>query len=387
MIEVDMANKTAITSIATRRQVHGIAAACLLAAFGCSGSEGEPGASANDDPELGQSSTGGDRAAENGTGGETSSGGDHASTGGDEATGGQLATGGSENTNTGGSESSTGGTDSGTGGGTIAAPVNCPGINDLAQCVSDMQKAGGGTIVLDAKTYLVKDQVILQSGVNIVGQGSGTVITFDDSVKDSIDAPVLFSRSADNVELEDFAVECSIDQDPNSEDLRNEQIGIYFYCGGDPSIGEETGCNDVTLSRIEVSNCSHGIHLKGVTGVTAIDLNLHNNGNTEVDFFHNVYFRRVGDLVVKQTTPTSGGYYDSPRGHGIRGSHLVNVYFEGLSVYNNADHGVHVDYVTNMRMSGMDIHDNCANPSGACAAVKCYSDGPCELNADAPKEP
>lgn len=240
---------------------------------------------------------------------------------------------------------------------------------------------------MGAKTYLLTDTLRLENDVNIVGQGPETIIAFDDSVKDTIDAPLLFSSSVDDIELEDFAIRCSIDQDPSSEDLRNEQIGLYLYCGGDPSLGEETGCNNISISRLEVSECSHGVHLKGVTGVTAIDLDLHNNGNTEVDFFHNVYFRRVGDLVVKQTSPTSGGYYDSPRGHGIRGSHLINVYFEGLSVYNNADHGVHVDYVTDMRMHNMDIRGNCANSSGACAAVKCYSDGPCELNADAPKEP
>lgn len=249
-----------------------------------------------------------------------------------------------------------------------------------------MSQAGGGTVVLAEQTYLLLETLELENDVNLVGQGSGSLIQWDPSVADTIDAPLLFSNSVDDISVESLMIECSIDQDPESEDLRNEQIGLYLYCGGDPSAGEATGCNNINIDTVEVAHCSHGIHLKGVTGVTATDLNLHHNGNTEVDFFHNVYFRRVGDLVVKQRTPTSGGFYASPRGHGIRGSHLNNVYFEGLAVYDNADHGIHVDIVKNMRLHNVDIRDNCANSVGACAAAKCYGDT-CDWDLEAPKEP
>jgi hypothetical protein len=248
-----------------------------------------------------------------------------------------------------------------------------------------MSNAGGGAVVLNSQTYLLTDTVVLMENVNIVGQGQGrTVITWDDSVKDSINAPLLWTSSAKNVSLEDFTVQCHIDQDPNSRDLRNDHIAIYMSGGGNPSAGESTDINKINLERIEVYHCSHGIHIKGATAVTATDLNLHHNGNTEVDLFHNVYWRRVGNLVVRQTTATSGGYWASPRGHGIRGSHLTNVYFENLSVFGNADHGIHLDVVHHMRLAKMDIHDNCASPNGNCHARACY--GECDINWDSPIE-
>jgi hypothetical protein len=171
--------------------------------------------------------------------------------------------------------------------------------------------------------------------------------------------------SADDVSLKDLLIQCSINQDPARQDMRNDHIGLFFDCGGGTTAGQATECNDLTLERLEVAYCNHGIHIKGTMGVKGIDLKLHHNGNTEVDLFHNVYFRRVTILSVKQTTASSGGFYSIPRGHGIRASYIKKGYFEGLAVYNNADHGVHLaDLIVDMRLHAMNVHDNCVHPSG-----------------------
>ncbi|MEQ9873580.1 hypothetical protein ABRP91_06920 [Pectobacterium brasiliense] len=266
-----------------------------------------------------------------------------------------------------------------------AETLSCTGTYDLPQCVADVESSGGGTVVLDGKTYLLTASLILKNNVNITGQGSSTVITWDDSVKETIDAPLLYSTTVDDITIKNLKILGTIDQASTSNDLRNDHIGLYLNCGGDPTAGETTECNNIHLESVEVANSSHGIHIKGASDVTAVDLNLHNNGNTEVDYFHNIYFRRVANLIVKQTSASSVGFYDSPRGHGIRGSHLINVYFANLSVYNNADHGIHTDNIYNARFHDLNVQNNCAAPTNTCAEIACYGDF-CEINYNAPEE-
>lgn len=201
----------------------------------------------------------------------------------------------------------------------------------------------------------------------------------------TIDAPVLYSDNVSNIKVENIKIVGTINQSPDSHDIRNNLIGFYLNCNGDPTSGEKTGCNNITLKNVEVENSSHGVHIKGASHVTAIDLKLHNNGNTLKDYFHNVYFRRVEDLRVIQTKKESGGFYDSPRGHGIRGSHLKNVYMSNLAVYDNADYGVHMDTVFDVRLHNLDVYDNCRSGKPGCAEIKCY--GPqCDINYHAPEE-
>lgn len=264
---------------------------------------------------------------------------------------------------------------------------NCPGTFDLPTCMQNMANNGGGTVTLDAKTYQLSTSLRLQSNVNIVGQGKGqTVIRFTDAVENTINEPLMLGIGVNNIEFKDFTLQCSIDQNPNSSDLRNDHMGVFMDGPGDPSIGERTDNNNVRMRRIEARHCSNGMHLKGLTGFTAIDLDLHENGNTETDLFHNIYLRRVADVHVSQTSATSGGLYGSNRGHGLRLSHIRNAYFGNVSVYDNADHGVHMtDGIYDMRFYQLSNEGNCANPSGGCGQFRCYG-SPCEIDTNAAKE-
>lgn len=268
---------------------------------------------------------------------------------------------------------------------THAATINCDGSDDLPSCVAEISNMGGGTVFLSEKTYYLTETLNLQSGVDIVGQSFNSVISWDENVRDTIDEPLLFGYGVNDISLKNFKLRCFIDQDSNSSDLRNDHMGLFIDGDGDPSIGESTDNNDIYLESVEAMFCSHGIHIKGATGVTAIDLKLHDNGNTEIDLFHNIYFRRVADLTFVQRTESDAGLYDSPRGHGIRVSHVANAYLENLSVYNNADHGLHLtDGIYNVRFHDLNVYGNCANPSGTCNAIQCY--GSCDIDSDADKE-
>lgn len=291
-------------------------------------------------------------------------------------------------------DSETGGTtdsnvDSETGSGpdtdsVIDAGYACTGVYDLPGCMEEVSGLGGGTIQLVDQTYLLTETLTLADNVNLVGQGAASVITWEDSIKETVDAPLLSASGLDNVSLENFTIECHIDQDVNSSDLRNAHIGLSLLGEGDPTGGEPTDMNNIFLRGLEIFHCSYGVQIVGGTDIEGVDLRLHHNGNTEVDLFHNAYFRKIGNLILRQTSPTSGGYYGNPRGHGIFGAFIINVYFENLSIYENADHGIHVDNVYNMRLHNMDVHDNCLIPEGACGDIKCYQY--CEVDWEAPQE-
>ena len=67
---------------------------------------------------------------------------------------------------------------------------------------------------------------------------------------------------------------------------------------------------------------------------------------------------------------------------------LFLVCYENLTIFDNADHGLHfTDGVYNVRLHNVDVHDNCANSSGACGAIKCYgSSEQCDIDYNAAKE-
>ena len=92
----------------------------------------------------------------------------------------------------------------------LSFTVNCEG--DIAGCIDDMSRSGGGTVVLAAKTYELTSTIDLVSGVDIIGQGSETIITFSEEVSGLIDAPLIYGNSINDVALKSFALECGDNQ-------------------------------------------------------------------------------------------------------------------------------------------------------------------------------
>lgn len=265
-----------------------------------------------------------------------------------------------------------------------ALSLQCENQN-LQACVDKAETSGGGTVYLGPATYYLEHSLLLKSRVNIEGKGPQSVITWKNDVAQTINEPLIYSESVSDVALKNFKLVGTVNQKADSQDLRNNMIGLFLNCPGDPTAGQKTGCSNLTLDKLEVENSSDGIHLKGVSHVTAIDLKLHNNGNTQKDYFHNIYLRRVADLKMIQTSKESGGFYSSPRGHGIRGSHLVNIYLGNLEVHDNADHGIHMDNVRDVRFHNLHVYHNCLNSTNRCEEIKCY--GPeCGINYNAPAE-
>lgn len=265
--------------------------------------------------------------------------------------------------------------------------VNCPGTFDLPSCVESMANNGGGTVILDDKTYLLTDSVLLQSNVNIQGQGSGTLIAWADSIKNTVNKPLLTrtSGSVNNIILEDFKMSCGVDTNDLNDRDRTDTRGIYITGGGSQFDPSSLQHSNVTLKNLEITQCGgEGIQLKGLNKFTGIDLDFYDNGWGTTDLWHNIYLKRVRDISIIQTSDSSGGFTNSPAGHGMRMSDLDDVYLENLNVNGNADHGIHMDNVSDFRGFNLNTSGNCTAPLGACGAARCY--GSCDFNLNAPQE-
>lgn len=161
--------------------------------------------------------------------------------------------------------------------------------------------------------------------MHIVGQGSGTIIAWDDRVKASIDAPLLFSSKVDGILLEGFKLLCNIDQGSASNDLRDDRMGLFLDCGGDPLAGVPAECNDIVMRSLGVAYCSNRMHIKGgASPVTAADLDLHHNG------------------MLWNRSTSCRGIRRSPGSFARRSGR-------------NADPGVHLDVVENVRFHDVDV--------------------------------
>lgn len=267
----------------------------------------------------------------------------------------------------------------------VSADVNCSGAYDLEACIEAMADSGGGTVVLDSKTYYLTDSIQLESNVNIQGQGSSTLITWDDSIASSIDAPLLTRTSGnlENVSISDLMMNCQVDTSDTDDQDRTDTRGLYIVGGGSQLEPDELDHSNITMERVEITQCGgEAIQVKGTNGFTGIDLNFYDNGWGYTDLWHNIYLKRVHNVVIKQTDAASGGFKDSPAGHGMRMSDLDDVYLEGLVVTGNADHGIHMDDCSNMRGYDLTIEGNCADANGTCNAYKCYGDCDVDFNAD-----
>ncbi|WP_421504970.1 hypothetical protein [Erwinia rhapontici] len=128
----------------------------------------------------------------------------------------------------------------------------CPVAHALSECIKRVADAGGGTVQLGNGTWFQDSSLLLSSNVALEGAGPGTVITWSPEVRSSINAPLLYATAASHVTIKDVKLVGTIDQHVDSQDLRNNQIGLFFNCSGDPTIGEKTGCSDITLQNVEV---------------------------------------------------------------------------------------------------------------------------------------
>ena len=256
--------------------------------------------------------------------------------------------------------------------------------SSIQGCINLAAANGGGNVILEDKTYDLFQTIVPKSNVNLIGQGPSTVITWSPVIADTVNKPLIEDDGSTpliNVGFSDFKLQGTVDtSDPNDRD-RSDHMGIFFDGPGDPADASSLRHQNIAIANLEVSQFGGiGIHIKGANNVTLRDLNMSDNGWFPEDLLHNLYLLRVRNASVIQTDPEAG-FRDSPSGHGLRMSSLENVYFEGLVVEQNADHGIHINNVVNLNGFNITSEDNCQDPMGACQQIRCYGDT-CDVDLD-----
>ena len=264
--------------------------------------------------------------------------------------------------------------------------IYCPG--SIQSCIDAVSAAGGGNVILEDKTYYLTDTIVPKSNVNLIGQGSDTLLTWHPAVAATVNQPMIEddgSTALLNVGFSDFRMLGTVDTNDLNDRDRGDHMAIFFDGPGDPAIASSLLHQNIAIANLEVSQFGGtGIHIKGSNNVTTVDLTMYDNGWYPTDLLHNLYLLRVRNVSMIQTN-SDAGFRDSPSGHGLRMSRLENVYFEGLVVEDNADHGIHMNDVVNMTGYNIVSRDNCQDLQGNCGEVRCYG-GNCDFNFNLTQE-
>ena len=256
-------------------------------------------------------------------------------------------------------------------------PMNPPAGNcsdNIQDCIDTAADNGGGEVVLDAKTYELTDTLTLRSNVELVGQGTQTLITWEPSIAGTINEPLIHrGRGGDgisNVVIKNMSILCTVDNTDLDDRDRTDHMAIFIDGGGDPADAHSLQHQNIVLENLEVRNCGGtGIHIKGTNNLTADGLFMSGNGWFTEDLLHNIYYLRVRNAEIRNST-----FVNSPAGHGMRMGSIENAHFENLVVEGNSDHGIHMNSVENITGSGLTVRNNCVTPMGACREIACYGD-------------
>ena len=246
-----------------------------------------------------------------------------------------------------------------------------PGTDNIQVAIDIIADAGGGVVYLEDGNYFVSESLTPRSGVDIIGEGFGTVLNWDSSVADTVDEPMIYSDGTlTDVRFQDFKLRGSIDTSDDSDMGRSGNLGIFLEGGGLPSDPASMDLQNISLERVEVRNFgSTGVHIKGVNHLDCIGLKCSLNGFADIDLYHNFYVLRTNDVFVE-----GGTYTNSPSGHGMRFATSANVSIDDVTVTGNADHGIHLSNDTNLIISNSTVVNNQQNPLGAARNIGQYGD-------------
>eukprot|EP00045_Choanoeca_perplexa_P005349 m.45129 g.45129 ORF g.45129 m.45129 type:complete len:750 (+) comp13074_c0_seq1:34-2283(+) len=121
-----------------------------------------------------------------------------------------------------------------------------------------------------------------------------------------------------------------------------------YWTGGSPA--------NFTMQNVEIQQCGMGIHVLGTSGVVFDGVDLHSNGVGN-GFYHNAYFLRTSDLVVRHTM------FRNATGHGLKlGPSIANVTLTNVTIADNEWQGIWLgDGVSNVSMTGIHVLRNWQN--------------------------
>jgi len=100
----------------------------------------------------------------------------------------------------------------------------------INKAVALMNSKGGGAVLLDIGTYIVKTPIVMLSQTCIIGQGRGrTVIKLQDKAPKFTNSGLLRAEGAEHIVLREFRIDGNrANQDASDEAQNKKRAGIHF---------------------------------------------------------------------------------------------------------------------------------------------------------------
>lgn len=243
---------------------------------------------------------------------------------------------------------------------------------DIQPAIDRLKNRKGGDIVLGTGTYELTSPLMVGSFINLKGapelNPSDVVITTSDTTYN--DALIKCEEAIHNFSIQNLKIQGNLKDheqhlDPTyhsegkasaDESIRNHMIGILLTAGGDTY--KSTESSNITMDKVEVSNCAMGIHIKGARDVVLTNMNVHHNGMIEA-YYHNLYFRRVFKFTIADSE-----MHHSPTGNGMNVSQSEYVTLINNRCYNNFFRGLRVEGESGYIINNIDINGNTCTGNG-----------------------
>jgi hypothetical protein len=204
---------------------------------------------------------------------------------------------------------------------------------DIQNAIDEVSAAGGGTVSLEAGTYILYESLEMSSDITLEGVGTATRLELPSGanyamIVDDGTEPCE-NMTIRNMLLNGNIPEDSVSYDSDYTSSQNSSLGIYF-----DAYSEETYHTNVVIENVEIYHTVNACHLKGVNGGYWDNVYFHHNGM----FFwpgHNSYLRRVQNYVVQNSL-----FEDSYNGSGINCSWSDSLVFSSCEVSRSGGRGI-----------------------------------------------
>lgn len=217
----------------------------------------------------------------------------------------------------------------------------------IQEAIDHVNSSGGGKVIFQSGTYILTGSVTLKSNVSLVGAGrDNTILKLSAGI--NLGGYGVLNRpdgGLSNVTIKNLTIDANTFTDPDSNPTALRNYGILVQ-------GENGTNNRIMLNNIKVTNSEMGVHFKGTTNLTIQDSIINNNGGLN-KYWHNLYLRRVSNVLVKNTELS-----ESSSGNGINISYSDNITIDSCQVYDNAFRGIRASDSSHINVINNDVYGN-----------------------------
>jgi polygalacturonase len=241
-----------------------------------------------------------------------------------------------------------------------AAGIYTPATKDspgIQAAINAAANAGGGTVQLASGNYTLNSTIVPKSNVYISGAGQGVTFlnrgsgfVYPTGSTSPTWTGLVYSNNPSGG-VHDIKISALTVNGALSYDQRAAQWPGFYGIAFESDATTANHNLRLQLSSVEIKNCGQGFHCKGSTEITLSGGWYWNNGGGNL-FFHNIYFRRAGNITIDGVTSTYSGAHGIKVAGGTSNypNESMNVTVKNSTVNNNDYTGCYITGVANLRL-------------------------------------